>query len=161
MGYVQKISEHVSYNEVVNSLLAKKHGIPNVPTEEQLENITALMCEVFEPLRSFSGNKPIHISSCFRSSTLNAFLKGSGNSQHMANHGAAMDLDNDAYPDRAPNDQLFWIIYKFLDFDQLIWEAGTHKKPGWVHVSYVSKVANRREVLQYIPGKGYKPFNVK
>lgn len=152
------ISDHVTYREVVNSQVAKKHGIPNSPTEDQLENITTLMHEVFEPLRELGGNKPIHISSCFRSSTLNAFLDGSGTSQHMANYGAAMDLDNDPYPNRTPNDQLFWDIYNFLDFDQLIWEAGTDQKPGWVHVSFVSKELNRNEVLRYVPGKGYKPF---
>lgn len=120
------------------------------------------MNEVFEPLRAHCGHRKIFLSNCFRSVLLNQELGGADDSQHLADDDeAAVDLDNDAYPDRPQNDELFWCIFNFLDFDQLIWEAGTDKKPGWVHVSYASAETNRKEVLRYIPGEGYSKFDLK
>lgn len=45
------------------------------------------------------------------------------------------------------NKDLFAYIVDNLDFDQIIWEAGTDSNPEWVHVSYKSK-GNRKQVLQ-------------
>lgn len=150
-----QITEHVSYNEIKRSRTAKKHGIDNAPKPRHIKNITALMREVFEPIRERLGNMPIHIESCFRSIELNNELDGALNSQHLCENGAAMDLDNDGYEDRPSNYLIFLAILESKNFDQLIWEAGDDECPGWVHVSYVSKEKNRGEVLRYKPGVGY------
>lgn len=154
---MQKISEHVSYGEVIRSEIAKRFHIDNTPSEKQLENIKVLMVRLFEPLRTILGGNPLFLSSVFRSKKLNIELKGADDSQHMAENGAAMDLDNDAFPDWPQNEEIFWAIFDNLDFDQLIWEEGDKKRPSWVHVSYVSPEKNRRSVL-YFNGEDYVEF---
>ena len=156
---MEKISEHVSYGEVVKSYEAKKHGIDNTPDENQLQNIKVLMVRLFEPLRAMLGNRPIFLSSVFRSKGLNRFLGGAKNSQHTApkDNGSALDADDDGLDGYPTNNEIFWCIFDNLDFDQLIWEKGTNENPDWVHVSYVSPEKNRREVLYY-NGEDYVEF---
>jgi hypothetical protein len=55
-------------------------------------------------------------------------------------------------------------MYKYiknnLDFDQIIWEFGTDENPDWVHVSYVSKDANRRRCLKAYKENGKTKYKV-
>jgi hypothetical protein len=44
------------------------------------------------------------------------------------------------------NLEMFNYIKDNLDFDQLIWEFGV--EPQWLHVSYVNKKDNRKQVLR-------------
>lgn len=140
----QTITAHVSYSEIKHSDTAARKGIYNIPTQEQYDNIKLLCEKVFEPVRRFY-NVPIYISSCFRSLELNTAIGGASSSQHLANNGAAMDLDADRYG-RITNKQIFDYIYDKLGYDQLIWEAGTKDSPAWVHVSYKEE-SNRKEAL--------------
>ena len=117
---------------------------------------------VFEPLRAGLDGKPINISSFFRSNDLNDVIHGAINSQHLANNGAAMDIDNDffVYDGCSSNVEIFNFIYKHLDFDQLIWEFGDDSCPSWVHVSF-NGTKNRKQVLKAYKVGGttkYKPY---
>jgi hypothetical protein len=141
-----RISEHISYDEVVYSNTAIKYNIKNEPNLVQLCKIRLGAEFVFEPLRKYVGGA-IKITSCFRSPELNEKLNGSSSSQHLANNGCAYDLD-DTYKHKT-NAEMFYYIKDNLDFDQLIWEFGTDKNPNWVHVSYVAK-GNRKQVLKAI-----------
>jgi hypothetical protein len=109
-----------------------------------MDRIILLANNLFEPLREWVGG-PIKINSCFRSEELNTRIGGSKSSQHMANNGAAMDLD-DTYGHKT-NAQMFHYIKDNLDFDQLIWEFGTDDNPSWVHVSYKEE-GNRKNILK-------------
>lgn len=141
-----KISEHVAYSEVIRSDTAKRKGIKNNPSDIQLERIKLFAEKVFEPLRNYVG-VPIFISSCFRSKALNKALGGATSSQHMANNGAAMDLDADIFKG-VTNKEIFDYIKDNLDFDQLIIEnVGKDGTGGWIHVSY-KEFNNRKEVLR-------------
>lgn len=142
---MEKISKHIAYNEVVISGTAKRLGIDNTPSKEQLNNIKLLADKVFEPLREHF-DVPIYIASGFRSDELNKAIRGAKSSQHMANNGAAFDLDADRYG-RITNAEIFNYILEHLDFDQLIWEFGTDDNPDWVHVSYKAG-DNRKSVLK-------------
>lgn len=158
---MDKISKHITYNEATSSYLALKYGIINIPNEFQLKNMILLAEAIFEPLRAFVG-KPIAVTSFFRSKALNSKLKGSRTSQHMANNGAAMDLDADVYG-YITNKDIFDYIRENLDFDQLIAEYPDDKgNPSWVHVSYKEK-GNRKQVfIAYPIGNGrtkYIPYN--
>lgn len=145
-----KLSEHVTYNEATQSYTAKRLGIKNIPTEDQIFNMITLCTEIFEPLRKWVGG-PIKINSFFRSEELNKAIGGSSTSQHC--DGCAIDID-DVYGHKT-NAQMFNYILAHLDFDQIIWEFGDHNNPDWVHVSYVSPELNRRKALkaQRINGK--------
>lgn len=148
------ISEHITYEEAVASSKAKELNISNTPNSKQLANMKLLAENIFEKLRNHF-NVPIYISSFFRSSKLNTKLKGSSTSQHCANVGAAMDIDADVYKG-VTNSEIFNYILENLNFDQLIWEFGDDENPAWVHVSYVSDLLNRKEVLKAYKDKDNK-----
>jgi len=57
----------------------------------------------------------------------------------IAEKGAVIGVNN--------NKEIFDYIRENLNFDQLIWEAGTDENPDWVHVS-LKKTGNRKEVLR-------------
>jgi zinc D-Ala-D-Ala carboxypeptidase len=151
-----KVSEHVSYTEVTKSNTAIRKGIENIPSGEQMENIKLLCENIFEPLRKHVGG-PIAINSLFRSPRLNVAIGGSASSQHCANNGAAMDID-DTYGSMS-NADMFEFIKDKLDFDQLIWEFGTDENPDWVHVSYKTR-GNRKQILKCSKVKGRTVYSI-
>ena len=138
-----KLSEHVTYNEATVSYTAKRKGITNIPTEDQMWNMIKLCGAIFEPLREWVGG-PIKINSFFRSEELNKAIGGSSKSQHC--DGCAIDID-DVYGHKT-NKEMFNYIKEHLDFDQLIWEFGDADNPDWVHVSYISGTENRKKCLK-------------
>lgn len=150
------VSEHISYREVVRSDTAKRMGLDNTPNAEQLDRIRTLCKNVFEPLREYVG-VPIYISSCFRTTKLNKAIGGAKNSQHLANNGAAMDLDAQIFG-ATSNREIGDFIRKNLEFDQLIYEDwdSEFRDYAWIHVSY-NEGQNRKEVLvmKRINGKVY------
>ena len=148
------ISEHITYDEATASCKAKELKISNDPNSKQLVNMKLLAENIFEKVREHFDT-PIYISSFFRSSKLNTNLKGSSTSQHCANVGAAMDIDADVYKG-VTNSDIFNYILENLNFDQLIWEFGNDENPDWVHVSYVSDILNRKEVLKAYKDKDNK-----
>lgn len=139
-----KISKYVTYKEVTYSPTAIKNGIDNTPTEKQLENIKIAAEKIFDPLRDWVSG-PVYISSCFRSQKLNKKIGGANSSQHLANSGAAFDID-DNYKHKT-NKEMFFYIWENLEFDQLIYEFGNDTNPDWVHFSY-NEGKNRKEVLR-------------
>ena len=148
------ISKHITYDEATVSSKAKELKINNDPNSKQLTNMKLLAENIFEKVREHFDT-PIYISSFFRSSKLNTKLKGSSTSQHCANVGAAMDIDADVYKG-VTNSDIFNYILENLNFDQLIWEFGNDENPDWVHVSYVSDILNRKEVLKAYKDKDNK-----
>lgn len=118
--------KYFSIAELCRSNTADRLGINNRCRQEHVTALTALVDNVLDPLREWYG-KPITVSSGYRCAELNAAVKGSRTSQHMA--GEAADIDTG---DRQQNKLLFEHIRKNLPFTQLIWEHGG----DWVHVSY-------------------------
>jgi len=149
------ISGHISYKEAVYSRTAIRLNINNEPNDQQMDNMSLVAEEVFEPLRMWVGG-PIKINSFFRSPELNKAIGGSTKSQHC--HGQAIDLD-DTFG-RATNAEMFEFIKKHLNFDQMIWEFGDDDNPNWVHVSYVSEDKNRNRCLKAYKEKGKTKYAV-
>tara|TARA_R110000796_G_scaffold18980_2_gene57145 strand:- start:9884 stop:10375 length:492 start_codon:yes stop_codon:yes gene_type:complete len=127
------IAKYVSYKEVIRSNTAIKKGIDNKPNKEQLERIKLVAQRVFDPLRKWCGGR-VKINSVFRGELLNFLIGGSTTSQHMANNGAAMDID-DVYRHKT-NLEMFHYIKDNIIFDQIIAEFPDNGKPRWIHVSY-------------------------
>ena len=148
------ISEHLTLAEVTNSYQAKKLGIDNTPTEEQLSNLILLAQKIFQPIRHHF-NQPIIVSSGFRSKRLNDAIGGAKKSQHM--DGEAIDIDNDNT--NVKNSDRFFFIKDNLEFDQLIAENPVKGNLSWVHVSY-SFEKNRKQVLVF-KNKKYFSYNDK
>lgn len=137
---MDKISEHITYDEATRSATAIRNGIKNAPDSHQLANMRNVAEACFEPLRRWY-KKALRINSFFRCYELNTKIGGSKTSQHM--QGKAIDVDAGS---RAENKKLFEWIKANLKFDQLIWEFGDDEGPEWVHVSF-DLGANRNQVL--------------
>lgn len=145
------LSQHLTLAEVTRSEKARIMGIRNVPDAVTLERLRMVVGAIFEPIRTHFGG-PVFVSSGFRCKELDtAINKRVTTSQHI--RGEALDLDNDDLIARkvkgAPtNAQVFHFIRLVLPFDQLIWEYGDDKSPGWVHVSFNTDGAGRRKILR-------------
>ncbi len=137
---MKRISKHISYKEATHSDYAKQYSITNKPKKEHIENMELIAEKVFEPLREWVGG-PIKVNSMFRCSELNKGIGGSYKSSHLT--GNAMDITSLG---KKSNKEMFDYIRENLDFDQLIWEFGL-EDPKWIHVSYVNKKDNRKQVL--------------
>ena len=140
---MERISEHISYQEGTRSVTALRLGIDNIPDTYQFTNMQVVAENIFEPLRKWTRG-PIKINSFLRVPDLNKAVGGSSSSQHC--QGRAIDID-DSYGHKT-NAEMFEYIKKHLDFDQMIWEFGDDNNPDWVHVSYVSPDRNRGRCLR-------------
>ena len=135
------LSEHFSLEEIIKSQTASRLGLNNTPTEEQINKLQYLCNNILEPLRR-AFNKPIIITSGFRSECLCEAIGSSKNSQHAK--GEAVDLEIIGVSNKKVSD---WIDNN-CDYDQLILEYHTPNEPnsGWVHVS-LKEQNNRKQYL--------------
>ena len=123
--------------ELAKSSTADKLGIDNTPTSEATVALSNLVTHVLDPLREMYG-KAITVNSGYRCPKLNAAVGGAKNSQHMKGEAADITAGN-----KTENKKLFELIRDNLPFDQLLNESDY----SWVHVSYVSKSKNRKQIL--------------
>jgi hypothetical protein len=132
--------KYFTIKELCNSATAKAKGIDNTPTTEVEANLTALIENILDPLRTAYG-KPIRVSSGYRCPALNSAVGGVKTSQHR--NGQAADITVDS---RTENMKLFKLIQSLnLPFCQLIFEKGNRKTgPDWVHVSYDASNVKRQ-----------------
>ena len=132
----------ISKNFTLEEMCVTHAGLPNRPTQDNINNLGLLVREVLQPLRDLVGFS-IHINSGFRSPLVNKSVGGVPTSQHVK--GQAADLDSQ------DNKLLFETIREELIFDQVINEHDY----SWIHVSYKSQ-GNRNEVLELKDGKYIK-----
>ncbi len=145
-----QLSKHFKLEEFTKSMTATRKGIDNTPGAGEIKNLENLCYEILEPLRA-KFDKPITITSGYRSPQLSEAIGSKSTSQHCK--GMASDLEIFGIP----NIQVAYWIQANCDFDQLILEFYKKDDPagGWVHVSYNEKGANRKQVLTY-DGKSYE-----
>lgn len=133
-----KISKNFATEEFFYSSVACNEGFCNYPPKDEeekvLSNIGSLVSNVLQPLRDKLGI-PIHVTSGYRCKELNNVLNGVGNSQHL--YGLAADITC------VELRRCFDILCQEIEFDQLIY----YVKRGFIHVSYVSIKANRRQII--------------
>lgn len=140
-----KISDHFYLEEVSTT---QHRNIPNEPPQEVI-NTAIYVAMKMETMRALLGNKPISVSSWYRSPKLNAAVGGSTTSQHLK--GEAVDFICPAFG--TP----YEIAHKLnqhklaVGFDQLIYEG------NWVHISFVVPPrVPRLEALTWMLDKSYK-----
>jgi zinc D-Ala-D-Ala carboxypeptidase len=141
MGEQMKLSDNFYLSEFVKSETASRLGIDNTPSPEVISNLKLLAEEVLQPLR-VKLNKPVTITSGYRSPALNAAIGSSTTSQHTTGEAADFEIVG------MDNKELAKWIVKNLVFDQLILEfyEDGDLNSGWVHCSY-SASKNRKSVL--------------
>lgn len=134
-------SKFFTLDEMLRSQTATRFNITEqfTPPANVVDNLQTLCEKILDPLRE-NLNKPIRISSGYRSPKTNAKVGGAKNSQHLT--GQAADLEAIGYT----NAEIFNAIKNSdLPFDQLIWEYGSKDEPAWVHVSWSNKP--RKQIL--------------
>lgn len=118
-------------------------GLPNEAGPAELENLAHLARTILEPLRAGIGNRPIYVTSGFRTPEVNAAIPGSvSDSQHLL--GQAADIRS-GYA--SAETLAAYAMELGLPYDQLIWYHPA--RGGHVHVSAVPAGAPRREVRYY------------
>ena len=153
-----KLSANFNLSELIKSQTAIRHGIPNEPNADQIDNLKALCINVLQPIRS-EWEQPVFISSAFRTPELCLRLNSSINSQHTATNGAAAaDFEIHSVSNK---DLALWIKNN-LEFDQLILEFHNEAEPnsGWIHCSYSLKTNRNQSLIAYRDENGkvqYKP----
>lgn len=137
------LSPHFTLEELTFSQTATRLGIDNTPPEWIIENLRRLANQL-EKVRSLCGNRPVFVTSGYRSPELNKAVGGSKYSQHM--DGYAADI---VIPGLTPYEVCTKIRDSNIDFDQLIHEFGR-----WTHFSFKDAKSNRKVVLTICsPGK--------
>ena len=135
-----RISKNFTLSELTKSNTATRLGISNTPDKEGIHKLRLLATELLQPLRNAVG--PLRVTSGFRSYKLNKAIGGARKSQHK--EGKAADVVC-----KGRNAEIFRYIKANLDFDQLIWEAGTDNEPDWIHISYNGE-NNRNQSLKMV-----------
>lgn len=134
------LSPHFSLAE----LTVTTTGLPNVPTLGHLANLKRL-ANTLEQVRYALGNRPITITSGYRSDEVNKANKGSKTSEHK--NGNAADFSCPRYG--SPKQVCLCILDAEIEFDQLILEyKGDHT---WVHLGL--RDVNRGQVMTINNGK--------
>jgi uncharacterized protein YcbK (DUF882 family) len=118
------LSNHFSLEEFTTSQTAAREGIDNTPDATVLRNLRTL-AEALERVRTALGDKPIVISSGYRSKALNSAIGGSSASAHMT--GLAVDFIVPTFGTVLQTAKA--ISACGLGGDQLIYEYGR-----WVHL---------------------------
>ena len=134
------LSKNFTLQEFTKSVSAIRNDIDNSPNAEHIRNIQLLVKYVLQPLRE-GLNKPIRITSGYRSEALNKAIKGSKKSQHCK--GQAADLQFKV--NGVMSNKMIWdkIIELDLPFDQMINEFNY----SWIHISYNHEY-NRKAMLE-------------
>jgi len=116
-----------SYGEFIKSATALRHGINNVPTEDQWKKIESLAKHILQPIRNRFGR--LRITSGFRSVELCIKIGSSATS----NHARAEAADIEPYDPSITLVEIVKWIYTNLEFRTIILE---YAPDGWVHVDY-------------------------
>ena len=120
------LSAHFSLEELTASEVAARADIDNTPSAEVLRNLKRL-AEGLELVRVALGNKPVHVTSGYRSARLNQMVGGSKNSMHI--QGLAADILCPAFG--PPLEVCRAIAKSAIGTDQIIHEFGQ-----WCHVAF-------------------------
>ena len=134
------LSNNFALKEFTESVTAIRNSVDNSPTPEHIRNIQLLVKFVLQPLRE-ALNKPIKVTSGYRSESLNKLIGGSKRSQHCKGQAADLQFRVDGVMDN----KAIWdkIIELGLPFDQMINEF----EFSWIHISY-NHEHNRKSLLE-------------
>ena len=128
-----KLSKNFSLKE----MLVTSTGVANVPTDKEIDNMKTLAVKILQPLREYM-NRPIIVTSGYRSYDVNKRVGGSKTSAHMT--GRAADIT-------AGTRTLNKIMYEFIrdncEYRQLINEYNYQ----WVHVEYREGDNKKQELV--------------
>lgn len=121
-----QLSEHFSFEELIASDIAERHGIDNTPPISLDMNLRHL-AEGLEAVRTLLGNHPIHINSGYRCAELNKLVGGQPRSAHLL--GLAADFICPGFG--SPRKVCQAIMASHLGYEQVILEFS-----AWTHIAF-------------------------
>jgi hypothetical protein len=130
----QLLTPDFNLNEFTVSQAAERFGYNNTPSDEVIANLKELCVHVLQPLREMV-KAPVIITSGYRCPSVNAVIGGYYHSQHLEGKAADFLIPSLTLPES------FNEVYKYLPYDQLIYEFGR-----WIHVSY-NGTENRKQAM--------------
>ena len=141
------LSKHFTLEEMEKSSTGIRLGIKNKAGSGEIKNLGDLCYEVLEPVR-VKFDKPVTITSGYRSPELSVAIGSKSTSQHCL--GEAVDMEVLS----VSNLEVALWIQNNCNFDQLILEFWKEGEPnsGWIHCSY-KEGSNRKQVLTYSGGE--------
>ena len=123
-----QLTAHFTLEEFTDSQTAARKNLKNVPGENsQARANIQRTAEVMEQVRAMLGNKPILVSSGYRSPQVNAAVGGAKTSAHV--QGLAVDFSCPGFGTPLQICKALQPHMKSLGIDQLIHEFNT-----WVHL---------------------------
>lgn len=141
-----KLSPNFTLQEATASSTATRHGVQNNPTMAELEMLRYAAAKM-EIVREVLDNRPIYISSWFRSHKVNQLVGGSKTSAHLS--GLAVDFTARGYGTLERTCAAIIAAKDIIQYDQLILE------PTWIHLGFSAPDKTpRMEELTYT-GKQY------
>lgn len=132
------LTKNFSLIELTSSEAAARKGIDNTPNQEAINNLKEICENVMQPLREWY-DKPINITSGYRSQKVNKAIGGSASSDHCLGRAIDFTLPKEDYQ------RVFDWLRTNVEFDQLINEFNFQ----WIHVSFRNG-ANRKQVLKAV-----------
>jgi hypothetical protein len=139
------VTPHFNLHEFVHSLTAIQLKIDNTPPLTAQRKLVRTAVGM-EGIRKKLNDKPIRITSGYRSPELNQAIGGSKKSQHLT--GEACDFVCPAFGTPKEVVEHLSRFVGELGIDQMIAEG------SWIHVSFTERP--RHEVLSFVGGKFVK-----
>lgn len=129
-----QLTKHFTSRELTYSIIAERNNLDNTPSDEVFDNLRLLALKL-EEVRTLLGDKPIVVTSCYRSLEVNKRAGGVANSHHISGHAVDFVCMNG----RGVRNNALTLIESDLAFDQLI----VYK--SFIHLSVYP--TNRRQVI--------------
>lgn len=131
-----QLAKNFQLSEFLVSQTAERLRLDNTPNSQTIANLRLLCEKILQPIRD-NFNKPVVITSGYRSPSVNRAIGGSKSSQHMTGQAADFTIPG------IDNYNLAKWIENSLNYDQLILEFYTGGNTGWVHVGYSTRHLNQ------------------
>lgn len=109
-----RLSDHFTLAEFTRSAAATRLGLSNQPPEAMLDTLKQT-AERMERVRALLGNRPLTITSAYRTAAVNRAAGGSPTSDHV--NGLAVDFQSSHM---TPRQMALEISASTVPFDQLI-----------------------------------------
>lgn len=128
-----QLSTHFRLSEFTRSTTADRLKIDNTPSIAIINWLQYLCLNVLEPLRTHM-NRPLTISSGYRSPKLNTIVGGVANSRHQ--YGQAADI---VITSAADGRKIFDFLAKHPLVDCVLFERSKSTGNRWIHVNVAPK----------------------